>query len=289
MTLAAIPRTDTRGLFRPVAAELIPLLRSLSPEDWERPTIAGTWLVRDVAAHLLDVTLRRLSFHRDGMTPPPPGRSINSERDFVDFINGLNAKWVNACRRLSPHILTDLIEKSTTELATFFEALPFDAPALFGVSWAGEQTSEGWFDTGREFTELWHHQEQIRHAVGAPSLTDPRFLHAVLEIAVRGLPHAYRNVEGAEGDAIAIEAAGPAGGQWTLVYDSPGLKPRTSIEWKILAGAPPAPATRVRMSDDHAWRLLFNALKGDAARAAVQIEGRAELAEPLLAARSVIV
>lgn len=281
MSLSPIPPTDTRALFRPVGAELIPLLRSLAPGDWERPTIAGTWLVRDVAAHVLDVTLRRLSFHRDGLTPPPPSRPINSERDFVDFINGLNAKWVNACRRLSPHILTDLLEKATTEAAMFFEALPLEAPALFGVSWAGEQTSEGWFDIGREFTELWHHQEQIRQAVGAPSLTDPRFLHAVLEIAVRGLPHAYRNVPGAEGDTIAIEAVGPAGGEWTLQYFSSG--------WKILAGAPATPTTRVRMSDDNAWRLLFNALKGDAARAAVQIEGRADLAEPLLAARSVIV
>jgi hypothetical protein len=227
------------------------------------------------------VTLRRLSFHRDGLIPPPPSRPINSDRDFVDFINGLNAKWVNACRRLSPRILTDLIEKGTTELATFFEALPLDAPALFGVSWAGEQTSESWFDVGREFTELWHHQEQIRLAVGAATLTDPRFLHAVLEIAVRGLPHGYRNVPGAEGDGIAIEATGPAGGQWTLEY--------SSGRWKILAGAPAAPATRVRLSDENAWRLLFNALKGDMARAAVQIEGRADLAEPLLAARSVIV
>ena len=59
--------------------------------------------------------------------------------------------------------------------------------------------------------------------------------------------------------------------------------------WAIQAGAPAAPPTRVRMSDDAAWRLLFNALKGDAARAAVQIDGRADLAEPLLAARSVVV
>jgi len=289
MPLAPIPVTDTRALFRPVAAELIPLLRSLSPDDWQRPTIAGTWVVRDLAAHMLDFTLRRLSFHRDGLMPPPPKQPITSERSFVDFINGINADWVDATRRLSPRILTDLLEKATTELATFFEELPLDAPALFGVSWAGEQTSEGWFDVGREFTELWHHQEQIRMAVGAPSLTDPRFLHAVLEIAVRGLPHAYRDVSAGEGDSVTIEATGPAGGEWTLVRERAGLKPGTSMNWAIHAGAPASPTTRVRMLADHAWRLLFNALKGDAARAAVQIEGRADLAEPLLAARSVIV
>jgi len=257
------------------------LLRGLAPADWERPTIAGSWVVRDVAAHIIDFSMRRLSFHRDGLTPPPPKRPIASERDFVDFINGINADWVDACRRVSPRLLTDLVEKSTLELATFFEELPFEAPALFGVSWAGEQTSEGWFDIGREFTELWHHQHQIRLAVGAPALGDPRLLHAVLEIVVRGLPHAYRNVDAAEGDSVTIEATGAAGGQWTLV--------RASGAWQILAGAPEASTTLVRLTDDALWRLLFNALKGDTARAAGKVEGRADLAEPLFAARSVVV
>ena len=38
MPLAPIPPTDTRSLFRPVASELVTLLRSLAPADWERPT-----------------------------------------------------------------------------------------------------------------------------------------------------------------------------------------------------------------------------------------------------------
>ena len=59
--------------------------------------------------------------------------------------------------------------------ADWFESLPADTPALSGVSWAGDMESEGWFDVGGEFTELWHHQEQIRMAVGAPSLDDPRY------------------------------------------------------------------------------------------------------------------
>src|SRR5262245_44915965 len=87
---------DTRPLFRPVSSGLTALLRDLPPELWHRPTVAGRWLVRDVVAHLLDSTLRRLSFHRDAMPPPPPVRAIASERDFVDFINELNAQWVTS-------------------------------------------------------------------------------------------------------------------------------------------------------------------------------------------------
>ena len=188
MPLSPLPPTDTRFLFRPVSSALVTLLRSLEPGDWERPTVAGVWKVRDVVAHLVDVTFRRLSFHRDAMPPPPPPRPINSESDFVKFINSINAQWVEASRRLSPRMLTDLLEKGSRDLADWFENLPLEAPALFGVSWAGEQVSEGWFDVGREFTELWHHQQQIRLAVNAPSLEDPRYLAALIEIAVRGLP-----------------------------------------------------------------------------------------------------
>jgi hypothetical protein len=43
-------------------------------------------------------------------------------------------------------VLTDLYERASREAADWFESLPLEAPALFPVSWAGEQTSAGWFD-----------------------------------------------------------------------------------------------------------------------------------------------
>jgi hypothetical protein len=96
-----------------VSASLVTLLRGLSLERWDDRTVAGTWLVRDVVAHLLDSTLRRLSFHRDGMTPPPPPNATTSDRDFVQFIKDLNAHWVKSSKRLSPRVLTDLYERAS--------------------------------------------------------------------------------------------------------------------------------------------------------------------------------
>jgi uncharacterized protein (TIGR03083 family) len=272
---------DTRMLFRPVSSGLVTLLRQLPPEDWQRPTIAGSWLVRDVVAHLLDSTLRRLAFHRDGMPPPPPARAIASEQDFVAFINDLNAQWVAAARRLSRRVLTDLYERTSGEAADWFESLPLDAPALFAVSWAGEAASAGWFDVGREFTELWHHQAQIRLAVDAPALPDPRYLAAVIEVAVRGLPHALRHVQAEPGETIALDVDGASGGHWTMS--------REPTRWTLWRGAGDAPVTRLRLSDDAAWRLLFNALPDRDAADQVRVEGRAELGSAFLRARSVIV
>jgi uncharacterized protein (TIGR03083 family) len=272
---------DTRPLFRPVARGLVTLLRGFREEQWHAPTVAGSWVVRDVVAHLLDSTLRRLSFHRDGLVPPPPSGALDSERDFVKFINELNAVWVSACRRLSPRVLMDLYERASGESADWFEALSLDAPALFPVSWAGEQISSGWFDIGREFTELWHHQQQIRVAVGAAPLSDPRYLHAVIDIAVRGLPHAFRNVTGESGQTIVVDISGPSGGQWALVCDG--------ARWNLYCGEASPTTTRLRLADDVAWQLLFNALTETEAARVVSVEGRKDLGQVFLRARSVIV
>jgi hypothetical protein len=149
MSLETPAPIDTRLLFRPVSRSLVILLRGFGEEQWQAPTIAKSWVVRDIVAHLVDSTLRRLSFHRDAMVPPPPPGALDSERDLVKFINELNDVLVSASPRLSPRVLTDLYERGSS---------------------------------------LWHHQQQIRMAVGTAPLSEFRYLHAVIDLAVRGLP-----------------------------------------------------------------------------------------------------
>ncbi len=275
----AIPIPDTRPLFRPLCADIDRLLRSLSAADWDRPTLAPNWRVRDVVAHMLDTALRRLSFHRDGMIPPGPSRPIASDGEFVEFINELNAAWVRAARRLSPRVLIDLYASASARLCDFVEALADDAPAMFPVSWAGDDRSSGLFDIGREFTEVWHHGAQVRDAAGAGPFPDPGWLRAVLAIAVRALAHAYRDVEAVPGVSLQIEVTGPSGGTWTLE--------RQSSTWDLVEGARHDSTARAIMADDAAWRLFFNALPDP--QAAVRLSGAPELTRPLLRARSVIV
>jgi mycothiol maleylpyruvate isomerase-like protein len=281
MALTALSPTDTRFFFRPVASELVSLLRSLPTDAWKKSTVAGTWRVRDVVAHLVDVGMRRLSFHRDRHEPPAPAQPPRTEREFVAFINLLNAQWVDLARRISPRMLTDLYELVGLALADFTESFPIDGPALFPVSWAGEEKSEGWFDLGREFTEIWHHQAQIRDAVGAPPLQDPAWLHAMLLIALRGLPHAYRQVQAPIGESVTIEITGAAGGVWTLRRDD--------HRWTLWTGMDERESARVTMTDDTAWRLLFNALPPERVSHFVTTSGRSDMFTPLLRARSVIV
>lgn len=275
----SIPVPDTRPLFRPLATEVVRLLRSLSPDTFERPTLAPAWRVRDVVAHMLDTALRRLSYHRDRMPPPPSSRPIVSEQDLAAHINELNALWVRAASRLSTRTLVDLYSVAAAQLCDFVESFPDDAPALFPVSWAGDRGAGGLLDIGREFTEVWHHGAQVREAVGAGRFPDPGWLKAVLAIAVQALPHAYRNVRAAPDASLALEITGDSGGAWTLV--------REAAEWDVLPGVRSRATARATIPDDVAWRLFFNALAG--ANADVHLEGDLELARPLLGARAVIV
>jgi hypothetical protein len=153
--------------------------------------------------------------------------------------------------------------------------------SLFGVSWAGEQNSEGWFDIGREFTELWHHQMQIRLAVGAPQLEDSRYLKAILDLSMRVLPHAYRDVAAQNGTTVVVQADGPSGGMWTIRRDAK--------VWTLWSGRPDRPDAEIRLSDDTAWRLLYNALPEAAASGAIAIDGDASLGAPFLRARSIVI
>jgi hypothetical protein len=48
-------------LLRRVDERLIEMLSSLTSREWDLQTVAPLWKVRDVAAHLLDTSLRKLS------------------------------------------------------------------------------------------------------------------------------------------------------------------------------------------------------------------------------------
>jgi uncharacterized protein (TIGR03083 family) len=268
----------TAELFGPLLAELVGLLRGMDEADWDRPTVAVAWRVRDVAAHLLDGDLRKLSWGRDG--GPVAGGPL-SWGEVMQLIQRANEAGVSYVGRLSPRVITDLLEVTGRWVAEYVAALPPHDQAVIPVAWAGEDRSENWMDTGREYTERWHHQMQIRDAVGAPGLLGRRWLHPLLELSVRALPRACAGTAAEPGTAVVLEVEADGENTWSVVRQDAG--------WTVFRGAAPDVAARVRMDADTAWKLLFNALPPDAARPRVSITGDPALAEPLLRARSVMV
>jgi len=271
---------STADLFLPLQVELVTLLRSLSPSDWALPTVARSWRVKDVVTHILDGDLRRISLHRDGNSPPQDS-SAPEYRDLLAFLNGLNASWVSATERLSPRVLTDLLEWSGPQVADFFASLPPHGPAFWPVAWAGEERSENWMDISRDYTEKWHHQAQIRDAVGAPMLASRRWLYPVLALSMYALPPAFRRVEARPGSSLNVSIEGEAGGRWSLIREAEG--------WSVKGGEEPEPSASVRMDADAAWRLFFNALAREEAERRIEATGDERLCATFMTARAVMV
>ena len=213
---------------------------------------------------------------------PPLKRSGVAGGGLVAFINDLNATWVQMAERFSPRVLTELYAHASAGLVAFMETLDPLAEATWPVSWAGQSTSPQWLDIGREFTEIWHHGAQVRDAVGAGPFADASWLRNVLQISMHALPFTYHDVQPNNEDAsVLIEITGRAAGSWTLR--------RVAQAWDISAGGSPAPAATISMSDETAWRLLFNALPPSEAEARIDLAGDLDLARPVLRARAVIV
>ena len=108
-------------LLRRVDAHLLDLLAALQPAEWDLGTVAPQWTVRDVAAHLLDTPLRKLSLVRDGWLVERA--EIRSAADVAALVNRLNREGVAVYRRLSPSVLIEMMSLACEASARFHESL----------------------------------------------------------------------------------------------------------------------------------------------------------------------
>lgn len=265
----------TIHLFAKLDQLLIELLKSLSLDDWDLPTLSKQWTVKDIAAHLLDGNLRTLSIARDGYRGDPPV-NINSYRDLVTYLNDLNTIWVLAYKRISPKILIEMLEATGREYNAYMNKLDMFAPAIFPVAWAGETESQNWFHIAREYTEKWHHQQQIREAIGVQhALMTPELFYPCIDTFLRALPNAYKDLNTTIGALIKIEITGDGGGIWFIE--------KTFAGWRFVKNLAMAdPSATVSMPTGIAWKLFTKATNAHEAGGEIQIQGDAELIKPIL-------
>ncbi|HEV3484393.1 MAG TPA: hypothetical protein VG106_03225, partial [Vicinamibacterales bacterium] len=243
--------------------------------------------------HLLDGELRTLAAHRDGH-PLTADQPVASYADVVALIQRLNAGGVAFGARLSPRLLADLLEVTGRWMSAFVASLDPDAPALFPVAWAGEAQSDNRFDTAREYTERWHHQMQIRSAIGErgrPEVLLARdYVEPLLETAVRALPHTYREVTAPDGTTVVLRATdGAKGSSRGIEFPLAWTLRREGNRWRLYGGEAAQPTALVVANPDVLWRLFFNALPTDRARQALAASGPEALVAPMWRARSVMV
>ncbi|QKJ31000.1 maleylpyruvate isomerase N-terminal domain-containing protein [Mucilaginibacter mali] len=277
----AVKPIDTLAFFPVVQSHLVELLRGLSADDWQRPTICKGWSVKDIAAHLLDVDLRLISLYRDHYSHHD-GTVINSYQSLVGYLNQLNHSWVVAARRLSPAVITDQLAQSGPQIYALLKELPPFENAVFSVAWAGEDVSPNWFHVARQYTEIWHHQQQIRLAVGqtAPLMTAELY-YPLLDTFARALPHTYREVDAKEGTVVKMSITGNGGDTWYLCKQ-PGA-------WQLFTSDTDTAANATIIIDGEiAWRLFTKGITRDEALNYISISGDERLALPVLGMLSVM-
>jgi len=270
---------STLHLLPVLDAELIELSKSLSAEDWNKPTIAKKGIVKDIAAHLLDTNIRTLSFSRDGHSLQPLN-PINSYKELVDYLNELNAIWVTAYKRISPQLLVEQLETTGQQ---FYKQLATLAPfedAIFSVAWAGETVSKNWFHIAREYTEKFVHQQQIRDAVGKPGIMTKELFYPFIDTFMCGLPHTFRNVVADNGTAIKITVTTEIGGDWFLT--------RNEDNWQLTKEETKNITAIFTIDPDTAWKLFSNGITAEEAKKKVIVSGNVELANTVFQMVSVM-
>jgi uncharacterized protein (TIGR03083 family) len=265
--LEPLPPILTGHLFPKLETKLIELLRSLTPQDWEKQTIAPKWKVRDVAAHLLDTQLRRLASSR--RDPSTQFKKITDHAELLELINSLNAEGVRKYRQLSPDELISRMESASRELSAYLQSLDPFATAIFAVSWAGDEESTNWFDTAREFTERWHHQQQIRLAVEKPGITTRELYYPVLDCFMRALPYAYRTVPAQPGLMMKFNVSGECGGSWFLLRDRE--------KWRLRSSPAGEKISETTIPQGIAWRIFTKGISRVDASAQIRVTGDTNL------------
>jgi hypothetical protein len=272
MNAPSIP-IQTLPLFPVLDEWLISLLRSLTPQEWQAQTVAKKWTVKDVASHLLDGNLRGLSISRDGYFGEAPG-NIGSYQGLVDYLNKLNLSWTDATKRLSPGLLTDLLQLTGAQYTEHLQSLDPFAPAVFSVAWAGQAESPNWFHIAREYTEKFLHQQQIRDAVRKPGIMTRELFHPFIDTLIFALPHTFRDISAAEETTVSLIISSEIGGQWNIV--------RSAAGWNLHKGTLQESHARVTIDPDTAWKLFSKSWTPAMVMDKVEISGDRSLGEQVL-------
>ena len=285
-------------LFPEERAALLDLLSSLTPADWERPTVCPGWSIKDIAAHLLGDDLGRLSWGRDsfhgGFFEPAAGSTDPEavQAELTAFINRQNEDWVAAARRLSHRVVVELLAVSGRLSQQHFETLNvFETGGP--VHWAGPDPAPVWLDIAREFSERWLHQAQIRDALGTHHLAYPRLYIPLIDTLARALPHSMRRASAPAGAHVVVTVSGlppdsaidgferPAGDLvYSLFCDG--------VRWWLCKPADQPAGAEVRLDGETAWRLFSKGISRDEAIARSTVDGDLALATKIFDTVSIL-
>jgi uncharacterized protein (TIGR03083 family) len=238
---------DLAPMLAPERATLLELLRSMAPDEWERPTECPAWTVKGVALHILGDDFSLLSRQRDasvdGLTLYA---ATHSGIDFRSLLDGFNEQWVTAATFLSTNVIIELLALVGAWSDDFYCNVGLETIAREPVGFfAQTDPSPYWQLIAREYAERIIHQTQIRRAIGAPEL-EGELVTGMARVVVHALAFWLRDYTAPEGASMAIDWGAP--GAWTWQ--------RTSDGWHVHEGAVDEPTATVTVAPGRAVALL---------------------------------
>jgi uncharacterized protein (TIGR03084 family) len=185
-------------------AALDALLAPLEPADWERPTPAEGWAVRDQVSHLA-------WFDESALTSLTDADRFRAElMEALADPDGVTERVAKRYRDRSPTELLAWFRDARTRMTATFRATDPSAR----VPWYGPDMAASSSLTAR-IMETWAHGQDVADALGitrAPSAT----LRHVAYIGVRTIPNSFRARELPVPEApVRVELIGPGGDEWT--------------------------------------------------------------------------
>lgn len=257
-------------LFETLDQVLLNHLRKLDQDLWNQQSLAGKWTIKQLVAHLLDGSLRSISVFRDGYFGEN-SKPINTYEDLIDLLNQMNADWIQATNRLSPSVLIDLLKAVSKDFILTFRSLDLEERSPFAVAWAGEEVSKNGFHIAREYTEKWHHIQQIilasdpkNELLFARELYEPYLL-----TSIHAIPHHFRNLNFPTNSSLEIQFVG----DFSIIFSI--MKRET--RWVLKMGKSSEETARVIVPIRLAWKIFSKVPIDPKEKENISMEGDARL------------
>jgi uncharacterized protein (TIGR03084 family) len=198
---------DLAGLIVDLAAERAALderVADLTEEQWQTPTPATGWDVRDSISHLLFFDAEALL----ALTDPPGFEAHLGELVTVEG-------WPNDLDVAPGRALggAGLLAAWRTSRTTLLAALAAADPTM-RVPWYGPAMSLASFTTAR-MMETWAHGQDVADALGLPPVVSERLKHIChIGVGARAYAHLVHEQQDS-GDPVCFSLESPSGELWT--------------------------------------------------------------------------
>ncbi len=190
-------------------AALDSIVANLSDDEWDTPTPAAGWDVRDSVSHLCYFDETATLALTD-----PEAFEVHKSALITAMVAG-EAPDVEIGRQMSPP--GAVLGRWRTARHGYLEAAQHAAAGRSSpprVPWYGPSMSLASFTTAR-LMETWAHGQDVRDALGQPPEIGPRLRHIIhIGVGARAYSFASHGVTD-PGDPVTLTARGPDGQLWT--------------------------------------------------------------------------